>query len=210
MINFRVFANFYLNSASITQEELQLERAAKDEVCLQLTEVQSQLQLAEEAWRAGEAEGRRLRENLEDREAEGRQLRESLEDREAEGRQLRESLEDREAEGRQLRESLEEREAELGVAREVARRADEVCREREGELGRLEAHLSSLETDNREQVREMGSAGAACTVHVCVHYCTLHKFIYDTNYITLKVYIHFSLCTCPVYLLCRGSTTASC
>ena len=138
-------------------------------------EVQSQLQLAEEAWRAGEAEGRRLRENLEDREAEGRQL--------------RESLEDREAEGRQLRESLEEREAELGVAREVARRADEVCREREGELGRLEAHLSSLETDNREQVREMSCMHCTCT---CMIPTTLRS---KSIFILVCVRV---LCTCCV------------
>lgn len=63
----------------------------------------------------------------------------------------------------QLRQRLDNIELELKQAHDVSRRAERVCREREAELGRVQAHLQALETDNREQ--------ASLFYNVYVHVC---------------------------------------
>ena len=57
------------------------------------------------------------------------------------------------AEGGRLRLRLEDCERELERLTGEGRRTEEVGREREAELGRVQALLQSLETDNREQVQ---------------------------------------------------------
>ena len=77
-----------------------MERATKNEVCTQLSEVQSQLRQSEEARQADKAQIRQLRERMGERERELVRVRE-------EGRKAEESGRDRETELRAHLQALE-------------------------------------------------------------------------------------------------------
>ena len=89
--------------------------------------------------------------------------------------QQRRQSESREREG--LRARAEECEGELERVREEGRRAEEVCRQRETELGRVQALLHSLETDNREQVQYTVS----CVWFILLQCTYIHMFHSDSK-----------------------------
>ena len=94
--------------------------------------------------------------------------------------QLRQTQQRRQSESREregLRARVEECEGELKRVREEGRRAEEVCRQRETELGRVQALLHSLETDNREQVQYTVS----CVWFILLQCTYIHMFHSDSK-----------------------------
>ena len=128
----------------------------------------------------------------------------------------------------QLRQRLVDIEQELEQAKDIGTRAEGLCGEREAELGRVQALLQALESDNKEQVSSLvvnrlasvnQSVSAALILQVYIHnvqfymeFCFLKMYVHA--FCTLSTYM--CVCICVIFIILtpcmhfhRGNTTAT-